>query len=54
MQAKTTLIVAMLCLTSCIATPRIDIPDTLTFDYELPNQTPMSYNDLLCCYECHA
>lgn len=54
MLAKSGFIVAMLIVSGCIATPRIDIPEKLTFDYELPSQTPMSYDDLLCCYDCHA
>lgn len=54
MLTKTFVIVALLSLTGCIATPRIELAETLNFDYELPNQQPMSYNDLLCCYDCHA
>ena len=47
-------IVALVSLTGCIATPRIELAETLSFDNEMPDQRPMSYNDLLCCYECHA
>lgn len=39
-------------LTACVATPRIDIPNTLSFNYQPPSQAPMSYNDILCCYDC--
>jgi hypothetical protein len=45
---------AILSLTGCIAVPRIDIPETLTFDYQIENVQPLSYTDLLCCYECNA
>jgi hypothetical protein len=47
-------VLALISLSGCIAIPRIDIPETLTFDYELPSQQPMNYSDLLCCYECQA
>ncbi len=47
-------LVAIISLSGCVAIPRIEIPDALTFDYEMPSQQPMSYSDLLCCYECNA
>lgn len=45
---------AAIILSGCIATPRIDIPDHLTFDYQQVEYKTMSYNDVLCCYECEA
>ena len=48
------LILALLLpLSGCIITPRIDISEQLDFDY-VPQQPPMSYSDLLCCYDCQA
>jgi hypothetical protein len=41
-------------LSGCIATPRIEIVEKIDFNYVAPDQKPMSYNDLLCCYDCHA
>jgi len=48
------LLAALFSLSACIATPRIEIPHTMSFNYQLPSQAPMSYNDLLCCYDCNA
>lgn len=47
-------LLASLAISGCVAVPRVEIQETLSFDYEMPDQTPMSYNDLLCCYQCHA
>jgi hypothetical protein len=41
-------------LTACVATPRIQLAERISFNSPMPNQSPMSYNDLLCCYDCHA
>lgn len=46
------LLIASACLCACVATPRIEIPNKLSFNYQVPNQAPMSYNDILCCYDC--
>jgi hypothetical protein len=48
-----TLILCLNALSACVATPRIEIPDTLSFNYQIPNVQPMSYNDVLCCVDCH-
>lgn len=45
-------LIAALALTGCVATPRIEIPNTLSFNYQIPSQAPVSYNDMLCCYDC--
>ncbi len=45
---------AVISLTGCIATPRIEIAERIDFNYASPDMTPMSYADLLCCYDCHA
>lgn len=42
----------MLMLSGCIATPRIEIPDQLSFNYSIPNQQPMSFRDIMCCVDC--
>lgn len=39
-------------LTACMATPRINIRETLKFDQPAPSQEPVSYADLMCCYDC--
>jgi hypothetical protein len=55
MRPQTLVLIAILCqLSGCVLTPRIEIPQRLSFDQPLPDQAPMSYNDLLCCYECQA
>lgn len=54
MPARILALVAVVCLTGCIATPRIEFAETLHFDYVQQDVSPMSYNDLLCCYDCHA
>lgn len=43
---------ALISLTGCIATPRIELTETINFDYVVPDVAPMSYADLLCCYDC--
>lgn len=48
----TTLILSALFLSACIATPRLEMVDNYTFDYVHVVQEPMSYNDILCCYDC--
>lgn len=53
MLQQTLAILAILFLSGCMAVPRFDIPDTLTFDYELPSQQPMTVSDLMCCYDCN-
>lgn len=44
--------VAGLMLSGCIATPRIEIPERISFDYVPASVQPMSYSDLLCCEQC--
>ncbi|MGE0754156.1 MAG: hypothetical protein AB7L92_03250 [Alphaproteobacteria bacterium] len=39
-------------LSACIATPRLEMVDNYTFDHVHVVQQPMSYNDILCCYDC--
>ena len=46
------LLTALLVLTACVATPRVEIPPTLSFNYVIPDQSPMSYADIMCCYDC--
>ncbi len=41
-------------LSACIATPNPDIVDRINFNAPAPDETPMSYADLLCCYDCQA
>lgn len=41
-------------LSACIATPRIEIAQKFDFNYQMPDHRPMSYDDLLCCYDCTA
>lgn len=49
MLSRTLLMIGlMMSLSGCIITPRIEIPEQLTFDAPMPIQTPMSYDDLLC------
>ncbi len=43
---------SLLLLSACIATPRIEIPDQLSFNYVVPNQQPMSYSEIMCCVDC--
>lgn len=47
-------IIALTTLTGCYAVPRIEIAETLEFDYQIQNVRPMSYSDLLCCQDCNA
>jgi hypothetical protein len=48
------LAIAALSLTGCIATPRLQLAENYTFDHIHVVQEPMSYNDILCCYDCTA
>ncbi len=43
-----TLAVALIQLQGCTMSPRIDIPERLTFDQPPPSQAPLSYGDMLC------
>ncbi len=45
---------AVVTLSGCIVTPRIEIAERIDFNFTPPDQKPMSYSDLLCCHECHA
>jgi hypothetical protein len=47
-------LISIISLTGCIAVPRIEMAETLDFDYQIQNVQPLSYTDLLCCYECNA
>lgn len=46
------LLIASVYLCACVATPRVELPNQFSFNYQIPNQAPMSYNDILCCYDC--
>ncbi len=46
------LIAALTQLSGCIAVPEITISETLHFDSPMPSQEPVSYADLMCCYDC--
>jgi hypothetical protein len=46
-------IICLLGLSACIATPRIEIPNQMSFNHVIQNQQPMSYNDIMCCVDCH-
>ncbi len=46
------LLITAYCLSACVAIPEVEIPHKMTFDYVIPNQAPMSYADILCCYDC--
>lgn len=48
-----TLAILLLSLSGCIVVPEIKLVERFEFNYQ-PDQTPMSYKDLLCCYDCHA
>lgn len=39
-------------LSGCIATPRLEMAEHYTFDQIHVVQQPMSYNDIMCCYDC--
>lgn len=56
MLARNLCLIAALCLvTACVPRmPKINMPEHYSFDQPMPSQAPMSYNDLLCCYECTA
>lgn len=42
-------------LSACIVTPRFEMAQTINFDYVPPvAPIPLSYSDLLCCYDCTA
>ncbi len=45
-------LLASLSLTGCIATPRLELAEVYNFDNVHVVQEPMSYNDILCCYDC--
>ena len=45
--------IAAIILGACVATPRIEIPNKMSFNHYIPSQAPMSYADILCCYDCH-
>jgi len=51
---KTLALIAIISLTGCIAIPRIEMAETIEFDYQIQNVRPVSYTDLLCCYDCTA
>jgi hypothetical protein len=40
--------VALVSLTGCVVTPRIEISESLYFDAPMPDQVPMSYSDVMC------
>lgn len=44
--------IATLSLSGCIATPRLELAEHYTFDHIHVVQEPMSYKDILCCYDC--
>lgn len=48
------LLFALVQVSACVATPRIELSESLYFDYVAPNQSPMNYGDLLCCEQCSA
>ena len=48
------LCIALGSLTGCVVSPRIELSQSLYFDAPMPNQTPMSYGDVLCCEDCNA
>ncbi len=48
------LIAIALSLNACIATPRLQLAERYDFDHVYVVQEPMSYNDILCCYDCTA
>ena len=39
-------------LSACVAVPQDVFTETMDFSYAAPSQAPMSYDDLLCCYQC--
>lgn len=39
-------------LSGCIAVPRLEVAETLTFDHIHVVQQPMSFSDIHCCYDC--
>jgi hypothetical protein len=41
-------------LGGCIATPRIELAERIDFNYMQPDQRPLSFDDMLCCYGCQA
>lgn len=55
MKLKTCLLlIVMTQLSGCIVTPRIEVPETISFDAVQPEQKTLSYNDTLCCWRCSA
>lgn len=48
------LVAVLLQVSACVVSPRIELSESLYFDYSIPNQTPMNYGDLLCCEQCSA
>lgn len=55
MMIRTCLLIAVLYqLSACVAVPRLEFTDKLDFKEIAPEQHAMSYNDLLCCYDCNA
>ena len=55
MKLKTCLLLVVLTqLSGCIATPRIEMSETITFDAIPPEPKTMTSNDLLCCWRCNA
>ncbi len=52
---RTFLLIAILSqLSACIVTPRFEVAQKIEFNHMQPDQRPMSYSDLLCCYDCTA
>jgi hypothetical protein len=55
MLARTFALLAIACFVSgCMVKPEVKLPMYIGFDQPMPERTPMSYNDLLCCYQCSA
>lgn len=54
MLKKIFVVAAIIPLTGCMVTPKFEMSETINFDYVRQDVTPMSYNDLLCCYDCNA
>lgn len=42
----------LLQLGGCVPIIHVESPDRLTFDVPPPEQVQLSYDDLLCCYNC--
>jgi hypothetical protein len=55
MKTKTCLLLIVLMqLSGCIVTPRIELPETISFDAVPPEQKALTYNDIMCCWRCNA